>query len=401
MKVRLAVVAGGALALSACATRTEPEGVVPVAPLSAAPAPVEVQILAFNDIHGNLEPPKLSIEAGTREAPLRVPAGGIAHLATAAKTLRAGHPRSVTVSAGDMIGGSPFVSALFLDEPTIEAMEEVGVEYNAVGNHEFDKGWAELLRMQRGGCDKHTTRQPCKLEPFDGSDFKFLAANVVTAQGGTLFPGTAIKDFGGVQVGIIGMTLTETKTLVTPAGVAGLTFADEAATANAAVPALKAAGADAIVLLIHHGATTTGRYNDKSCPGIDGEILPVIARLDPAIELVVSGHTHQAYICELPRAGGGQPVLLTSAGRYGTLITDIRLTFAPDGTLQSRRADNIIVQGEGYTWGGTTVPIVSAFPVYAADPATKTIVAIGTSAIRGARVLNVGVNHAPWYGQRL
>ena len=373
MRFQWAVGAGILLALAACAAPV----VQQPAPLPTSPValpPIEVQILAINDFHGNLEPPKLSIDAGTRDAPLRVPAGGIAHLASAAKTLRAGHSRTVTISAGDIIGGSPLVSALFLDEPTIEAMEEVGVEYNAVGNHEFDKGWAELVRMQRGGCEKHTSKQPCKLEPFDGADFKFLAANVITAEGGTLFPGTAIKDFGDVQVGIIGMTLTETNTLVTPAGVAGLTFADEAATANAAVQALKAAGADAIVLLTHQGGTTTGGYNDKSCPGLEGEILPVVARLDPAIELVVSGHTHQAYICELPRPGGGRPVLLTSAGRFGTLITDIRLMFAPDGTLQGRRADNIIVQGEGYTYGATSVPVVSVFPVYAADPATKAIV---------------------------
>jgi 5'-nucleotidase len=266
-----------ALDLAGCATSPPVPSPPPSVPQAASP--IEVQILAINDFHGNLESPKLSIEAGTRDAPLRVPAGGIAHLATAAKMLRAGHSHSLTVSAGDMVGGSPLVSALFLDEPTIEAMEEVGVEYNAVGNHEFDKGWAELVRMQRGGCDKHTSKPPCKLEPFDGADFKFLAANVITADGSTLFPGTAIKDFGDIQVGIIGMTLTETKTLVTPGGVAGLTFADEAATANAAVPALKAAGADAIVLLIHQGARTSGGYNDKSCPGLEGDILPVIARL--------------------------------------------------------------------------------------------------------------------------
>lgn len=361
----------GLALLSACAApAVRPAAVAP----TPAPAPVEVQILAINDFHGNLEPPKLAIDAGTAEAPVRVPAGGIAHLATAAKALRAGQAHSVTVSAGDMIGGSPLVSALFLDEPTIEAMEEVGVEYDAVGNHEFDKGSAELVRMQRGGCDKHTTKQPCKLEPFDGAEFRFLAANVQTSDGRTLFPGTAIKDFGPVQIGIIGMTLTETKTLVTPAGVAGLTFADEAASANAAVPALRAAGADAIVLLIHQGASTKGGYNDKSCPELSGEILPIIARLDPAIELVISGHTHQAYVCELPRAGGGRPVLLTSAGRYGTLITDIRLTFGPGGTLQGHRADNIIVQGEAFSSGTTTVPLVPAFPVYAADPATKALV---------------------------
>ena len=376
-------IAAAAVALAGC---------VPVPPASqpttgAAGAPTEVQILAINDFHGNLEPPKNFIDAGTPEAPVRVPAGGVAHLATAAKSLREGQRHSVTVSAGDIIGGSPLVSALFLDEPTIEAMEEVGVEYNAVGNHEFDKGSAELLRMQHGGCEKLTTKQPCKVEPFDGADFRFLAANVITPEGRTLFPGTAIKDFGPIQLGIIGMTLIETKTLVTPAGVAGLTFADEATTANAAVPALKAAGADAIVLLIHQGGNSKGRYN--GCADLSGQIVPIVERLDPAISLVISGHTHQAYICEIARPGRDLPLLLTSAGRFGTLITDIRLTFGSDGTLRGQRASNVIVQGESYVSGSTNVPLVPSLPVFAADPPTKALVDryVAAAAPEAARVV--------------
>jgi 5'-nucleotidase len=157
---------------------------------------------------------------------------------------------------------------------------------------------------------------------------------------------------------------------VTPAGVAGLSFADEAATANAAVPALKAAGADAIVLLIHQGARTSGGYNDKSCPGLEGDILPILDRLDPAIGVVVSGHTHAAYICERARAGGGTPILLTSAGRYGTLITDLRLTVDPARGLVARRADNVIVQGEAYG----DVALNDAAPRFDADAATKALV---------------------------
>jgi 5'-nucleotidase len=374
------------LPLAACATVPRQ---APPPPLPGRQGPVEVQILAINDFHGNLEAPKLSVEDVAADgSKVRVPAGGVAHLATAARTLRDGHPHSMTISAGDMIGGSPFVSAHFLDEPSIRAMELVGVDYNAVGNHEFDKGAAELLRMKAGGCDKHTSRQPCRLEPFAGARFDYLAANVVTSSGQTLFPGTAIKDFGPVQVGFIGMTLKDTATLVSPAGVAGLTFADEAVTANAAVPALKAAGADAIILLIHEGARTKGGYNDKSCPELSGDILPILARLDPAIDLVVSGHTHAAYICEVPRASG-QPLLLTSAGRYGTLITDIRLTFGPDRTLQSHRADNHIVQGEGYTFGSNVVAPVPAYPIYAADPQTKALVDryVAAAAPEAARVV--------------
>ncbi len=378
-------VALGLLGLAGCVQQPQ------ASPQVAAPpaAPVEVQILAINDFHGNLEPPKRSVEAlGPGGATVQVPAGGVAHLAAAAKALRSRVAHSVTVSAGDMIGASPLVSALFLDEPTIEAMEEVGVDYNAVGNHEFDKGSAELVRMQRGGCGKHTTRQPCRIEPFDGASFRFLAANVLTRSGGTLFPGTAVKNFGPVQLGFIGMTLKETATVVTPAGVAGLTFADEAATANAAVPALKAAGADAIIVLLHQGGRTTGGYNDKSCPEFSGDILPILERLDPEIDVVVSGHTHAAYICEIPRAGA-RPLLVTSAGQYGTLVTDIRLTFSPQGTLVAHRADNVIVQGEGYTAGSTTVATVPSFPVYAADAATKALVDryVAASASEVARVV--------------
>jgi len=365
--------------LAACATTPRP----------VASGPVEVQILAINDFHGNLEPPKVSIDATAPDGSIvKVPAGGAAYLASAAKTLREGKPYSVTVSAGDMIGAAPLTSSLFLDEPTIEAMEEVGVEYNAVGNHEFDKGSAELLRMQGGGCVKHTARTPCAVEPFDGADFKFLAASVQRGDGSTLFPGTAIKDFGPVQVGFIGMTLKETATLVTPAGVAGLTFADEADTANAAIPALKAAGADAIVLLIHQGGRSSGGYNDKSCPEFDGDVVPILGKLDPEIDLVVSGHTHAAYICQRPRAGG-RPLLLTSAGRYGTLITDIRLTIDPRGGVIGHRADNMIVQGESYAGAAGAVTLQPAFTAYAKDPTTAALVDryVAAAAPQAARVV--------------
>ena len=333
-----------------------------------------MQILAINDFHGNLEPPKVAIDApAPGPGSVRVPAGGVAYLAGAARALRAGHPHSVTVSAGDMIGAAPLVSSLYLDEPTILAMGLVGVEYNAVGNHEFDRGIAELLRMQDGGCDKHTSRTPCAVESFAGAPFRFLAANVLRKDGGTLFPGTAIKDFGPVQIGFIGMTLKETGTIVTPAGVTGLTFADEAATANAAVSALRLAGADAIVVLIHQGGRTSGGYDDKNCPNLDGDIMPILARLDPAIDLVISGHTHRAYVCELSRAGA-KPLLLTSAGSYGTLITDIRLSIAPTGGVQAKAADNIIVQGEAFSGARGPVSVQPGFTVYPKDPATAALV---------------------------
>ncbi len=335
-------------------------------------APVEVQVLAFNDFHGNLEPPGLTVPA-TGGA---VPAGGAAYLAGALRQVRTAH--SVTVSAGDLIGASPLVSSLFLDEPTIAAMNAAGLDYNAVGNHEFDRGVDELKRMQAGGCAKHTPRVPCRVEPFAGARFGFLAANVFGADGKTILPGTALREVGGVRIGFVGMTLRETPTMVVPSGVAGLRFADEVETANAAARTLVAKGAATVVLLIHQGATISGAYDDQACPGFDGAILGIAAALDPAIGLIVSGHTHSAYICRLPRAGGGER-LLTSSGKYGTLIADIRLSFA-GGRLGASKAGFVIVQGEGIANAKQVVPINPAYPRFAPDAAVTR-----SSSVTGAR----------------
>ena len=364
------------LFLAACATTPRP--VVQPA------GPVEVQILALNDFHGNLEPPNLTVPA----ADGAVPAGGAAYLVSALKQART--PNSVTVAAGDLIGATPISSALFLDEPTIKALSMAGLQFASVGNHEFDKGAAELKRMQDGGCEKYTRRQPCALEPFSGAGFRYLAANVQRGDGSTLFPGTAIKQLGGVKIGFIGMTLKETATLVSPSGVAGLKFTDEADTANALVPSLKAAGASTIVLLIHQGASITGRYDDPACPGLAGDILPILARLDPAIQLVVSGHTHNAYICRVPMTGGGTR-LLTSAGKYGAMVTDIRLTFdRQGGTLTGEKGEFIIVQGEPIQTPKLTAPLIPAHRVYPADPEVAALVARYRDAASGAANRPVG-----------
>ncbi|HEX8241379.1 MAG TPA: bifunctional metallophosphatase/5'-nucleotidase [Allosphingosinicella sp.] len=364
MKMRLAALAI-LPALGGCATT----GPGPV-------APVEVKIIAFNDFHGNLEPPKQAIDAPRREdGSVRVPAGGAAYLAAAIGRLRAANPNHVTVSAGDMIGASPLVSAVFLDEPTIHAMNLIGIDFNAVGNHEFDKGRNELVRMQKGGCAKHTGRQPCAVEPFPGASFRFLAANVRTEDGSTLFPAYGLRSFGTgrgrVRIGFIGLTLKDTPTIVTPSGVAGLTFADEAATINALVPKLRAEGADAIVVLIHQGLSTKVGYDDKDCGGVDGDLLPILARLDPAVDLVVSGHTHNAYICDYGRIDPARRFLVTSAGKYGTLLTDIGLTIDPAaGRVVAKRADNLIVQSEAYG----NVALSDRYPRYEPDPAVTAVV---------------------------
>ncbi|MEN3292828.1 MAG: 5-nucleotidase [Burkholderiales bacterium] len=344
---------------------------------------VDIKIIAFNDFHGNLEPPKLSIFAPARDggAKVAVPAGGVAYMASAIKHLKGLNPNHAVVSAGDMIGASPLVSALFLDEPTIEVFNEIRIDFNAVGNHEFDKGKDELLRMKNGGCAKHTLREPCQVnKAFPGANFGFLAANTVKADGSTLFPATGIKEFGSgaarVKVGFIGMTLQGTPGIVTPAGVQGLTFKDEAKTANALIPQLKAQGADIIVVVVHEGGMTTGGYNDKSCPDLTGDIIPILKKLDPAVDVVVSGHTHRAYICDYGKTDPAKPFLLTSAGQYGTLVTDINLTIDLNTRkLVSKSANNLIVQGEPFTGSsGTTVALSSLYPSFPKDQGVDQII---------------------------
>lgn len=322
------------LALAGCTTR----------PVAVAPAPpVEVQILAFNDFHGNLEPPS-SVEVTEPDGSKhKIQTGGVANLAGALTQLRAGHANTVTVSAGDTIGASPLISANYLDEPTIAAMNLLGLEFNSIGNHEFDRGSDELKRMQSGGCAKFTRRTPCAVERFGGARFRYLAANVVQADGTTVFPATWIKKFGPITVAFIGMTLKGTSSLVTPSGVKGLSFADEAETANALVPKLKAEGADAIVLLIHQGGKLPQFTTGNGCDGLYGDILPILPKLDPAITTVVSGHTHWAYVCN-GNAETGPGRLMTSAGKYGYFVTDLRLRFdSSTKRLLQQDATNVVV----------------------------------------------------------
>ena len=331
----------------------------------AAPDPVEVKIIGFNDFHGNLEPPRQSVDASTAAGIVKVPAGGLAYLASAVDTLRAKNPNSVVVSAGDMIGASPLASAAFLDEPTISGMNLLGVDFNAVGNHEFDRGRAELLRMQNGGCEKHTALEPCQVEPFTGARFKFLAANTLTESGAPLLPAYGMRSFGSgageVRVGFIGMTLKETPTVTSPSGVEGLSFTDEAETANALVPKLRAAGADAIVVLIHQGATVKTGTGGNNCEELSGDLLPILDRLDPGVDVVVSGHTHRSYVCDYGRINPTRPFLLTSAGSAGTMLTDIALRIDPTTSkVIGKSASNLIVQSEAFRSSTGEVPLTAS-----------------------------------------
>ena len=325
---------------------------------SAPPAvvdapPLRVKLIAFNDFHGNLEAPRATIRApaddGSPDSPgsdVAVPAGGIARFATMVRMLAARNPNHVITSSGDMIGASPLVSALFLDEPTIEAMNLLGVDFNAVGNHEFDRGVAELKRKQTGGCERYViSLEPCRAgHRFEGAKFQYLAANVVDrATGETIFPAYGIKTFEGVKIGFIGLTLKGTDQIVDPTGIAGVEFRDEAATINARADDLKRQGVHTIVVLIHEGGFSRARLNETVCPGLTGDILPILDRLDPSIDVVASAHTHQPYVCTY------RGFLLTSAASYGRLVTDIDLEInRKTGRVIGKSAVNRVVASEAF-----------------------------------------------------
>lgn len=344
-------------------------------------APVRISLLAFNDLHGHLEPPQLSVREQVNQVPTSVPAGGIAYLASAITQLKAENPHHAVVSAGDMIGATPLISALFLDEPTIEAVNAIGIDFNAVGNHEFDKGVSELERMRHGGCTQFTRTKPCLVNThFPGANFEFLAANVKKENGQTLFPAYGIKAFKEgtqeIKVGFVGVTLKGTPQIVTPAGVKGVQFESEAQTANALVPVLRAQGVSALVLVIHEGGTVQGGHNDPTCPGLTGDIIPILNELDPAFDVVISGHTHRAYACNYSQLNPTKPFLLTSAGQHGTLLTHVELQIdAQQHKVIRKTAHNVVIQSEPFTnSAGVHIENTPHLPQFSKHPAVEKIV---------------------------
>src|SRR5256885_3880085 len=324
----------------------------------AQAAPVDLRILAINDFHGYLQPPPGGIriaEPGDKSKKIAVEAGGAEQMATLVKQLRQGANNAIFVAAGDLIGASPFLSALFHDEPTIESLSMMGLEVASVGNHEFDEGKEELLRMQNGGC--HPTDGCQGPHPFLGAKFRYLAASTIEkSTGKTVFPPYAIREFEGIPVAFIGLTLKGTPNLVSPVGVAGLEFKDEADTVNALVPELKPRGIEAIVVLIHAGGFPTGDYNE--CPGISGPIVDIVGKLNKAVDLVVSGHTHRAYRCVIDGR------LVTSGDRFGTLVTEIELQLdRRTRDVVSAKADNLIVRTDVYAKDPEQTALIAAYDV--------------------------------------
>jgi len=339
----------------------------------------DVHLLAFNDLHGTLDPGTQTLYGQW--------AGGAAFLAKKVKDLQAQYgPYQATVLAGDNIGASQLASALFHDEPTTIATNLMHADFASVGNHEFDEGSAELLRVQNGGC--HPT-DGCQAAPYalanggttsvyPGADFQYLSANVVkNATGTTLFPAYGVKQFKSTdgkrkfKVGFIGEVLESTPTIVTPTGVAGLTFEEEAGAANRAAAELADQGVKIPVLVIHQGGFQSGTAALNGCAGnlAGSDIAKIADKLDPSIKVIVSAHTHAEYRCTI--TAGGITRLITSASSFGRALSDITLTIDENNDkLVAADATNILIRNAINSPGsGARQPDLSK-----ADPGVQALV---------------------------
>jgi 5'-nucleotidase len=396
MHFKFAALTCAVAALTACTSPTTTTAL----PAVAAPpqlasardsvAPVKVKVLAINDFHGHLKAPAGGIRIKDPANPgktINVEAGGAEHMATAVAELRAKNPNHVFVAAGDLIGATPLLSALFRDEPTIESLSLMGLEASAVGNHEFDKGRAELLRMQSGGC--HPT-EGCKgPTQFKGASYKYLAASTVdVATGKTLLPPYFIKTFEGVPVAFIGLTLKATPSMVVPSGVVGLKFNDEAQTVNALVPELRAKGIEAIVVLIHEGGMQTGdEFGDHNeCRGISGPIVDIVKKFDKAVDAVITGHTHRAYNCRIDGR------LVTSGDKYGTIVTEIDLVLdLRTRDVVSAEANNLIVRTASFAKEPRQTALITQYDKLSAPLTQRVIGRLGAALPRGTNAAGESV----------
>lgn len=354
---------------------------------------VRVRVIAFNDFHGHLEPGELTIavpapDDPSRALPLRV--GGAAHLATLVARLRAEVTHHAVVSTGDLIGASPLVSGLFDDEPTIEVMNALGLTLNALGNHEFDRGVAELQRLAGGGCrpDDRGHRRSCARGRHAGAAFPFVAANVVDHHTGRpVFPPVHVVNAGGVRIGFVGAVTRTTPGIVIPAGVAGVRFLPEAPAVNAQVRALQADGVQAIVAVIHEGGEADGGYN--ACGRPRGPIFDIVRELDPAVDVVLSAHTHRGYNCVVD----GRTVI--QGASYGRLVSVVDLAIergSGDVVRAQTNARNLPVPNGA----GDDDRLHAAYPPLPPDPAVAAIVSHYRTAVAPVAQRPVGRIAAPF-----
>jgi 5'-nucleotidase len=346
---------------------------------------VRLDLLALNDFHGNLEPP-----TGSSGRINNTNAGGASYLASLLhkerKQSRLFGATPLTVAAGDLIGASPLLSGAFHDEPTIKAMNQLHLDVTSVGNHEFDEGVNELLRMQKGGCladgNGQNGQDSCPGgQDFKGADFKYLGANVFWKNAAAHKRATPFKPYQifrvqGQKVAFIGMTLEGTPTIVSQAGIVDVDFRDEVETANALVPTLRKKGVKSIIVLLHEGATPADTTAYNSCSGVSGAGLAIAQNLAPQIDAVVSGHTHQPYNCVV-KDPKGRSRLFTSASSFGRMVTKLHFLIDPktrDIVRPAAFAENIVnVNGQGQKQSKKLNSLISTYKTLVAPIANQVV----------------------------
>ena len=391
---------------------------------STPPEPVRLRVIGFNDFHGNLETTNLTLTLPDPAKPsstMRVAVGGAAPMAGLVNALRAGSPHTLVVSAGDMIGAAPLVSTLFRHESTIEAMNLIGVSVGAPGNHEFDAGAAELRRIVQGGCaadagSPTAVGSSCALQgKYAGARFPLVAANVETVAGQPLFAPSWVTQVGPIKVGVIGAVTRTTPGIVTPSGVAGLRFDDEASAINRAASALKSQGVNTLIVTMQEGGEIGSPqqppdWNDESCPNLRGPIVELAKRITPDVDLIVSGHSHQGYRCKLD---GRYVVQSYSYGRglsATDLVIDARTGLVDRGSVRSRNLPILhagtdaaqrasLAAAEPAPWAqllgtplsdATVAQTVASFSAAAAPRTQREIGRIGGSFTREGRNSSIG-----------
>jgi 5'-nucleotidase len=331
------------------------------APDAHAAPTIDIQILATNDFHGRIQNDTGSLTAGA------------AVMAGAVKQLRAANPNTVFAAAGDLIGASTFESFIAHDKPTIDAMNEAGLDVSSVGNHEFDQGYNDLVNRVMAPYNASTN-------PFGGASWKYLGANVrFKTSNNPALPRTWTKTFGSVKVGFVGAVTEHLPELVSPSGIADIKVTDVVDEVNTAADNLKAQGADLVIMLVHEGAPMTDCTQIGNL-GPDTDFGSIITGVDDNVDAIVSGHTHLEYNCHFPVPGwDGRPVTdrpVVSAGQYAVGLNQLVFT-VDEATGEVVAQTQNVLHLKAANGGPFNYPV---------DPATDTIVqaAVANAAVLGA-----------------
>jgi 5'-nucleotidase len=324
------------------------------APQTNASKTTDVRLISINDLHGNLTPPSGSSGRVTLSDGTTVDAGGAAYLATHVKRLRSEARNSLVLTAGDNIGASPLNSALFHDEPTIELLNLLGVKASALGNHEFDEGYKELLRMQFGGCHPE---DGCQFrDKFTGAKFPYLGANVSFDNGLPAALPFTVQISGGVPIGIIGLPLKDVPLVVTPEAVKGLKFGDEVEAINRTSRLLDRLGIKSQVVTIHQGDNTEGG-GPNDCRTIPGAATAIAQKASPSVDVIFAGHSHQQYNCVIDDPAGN-PRTIIEGSSFGRLLSVVDVKI--DSRSRDILRDKVVARNEIVTRTVTPDPAAQA-----------------------------------------